>query len=157
MSRPARSTVRLSPVIHKRLSAYAVAAGAAGVGALALTPPSEAEVVYTPPDHVIVINHGHSYNLDLNHDGITDFTLRVRSYEGTSTFSTALSTLPGAGNGAAGFRTAQGGPWAAALKAGAVIGPYQYFPGKIMAEIVDFVGSIFSEGAGSMLRTVIWA
>ncbi len=63
MSRPARSTVRLSPVIHKRLSAYAVAAGAAGVGALALTPPSEAEVVYTPPDHVIVINHGHSYNL----------------------------------------------------------------------------------------------
>jgi len=146
MNRPARSAVRLSPLIHKRLSAYAVAASAAGVGALALSPPSEAEVVCTPP-RLIVINHEHSYKLDLNHDGIIDFTLGVRTHFGTSTFSSVLFAVPAAGNGARGFETAQGAPWASALKAGAVISRYQYFPGGLMAEIVDFVGSIFSLGS----------
>ena len=71
---PRRSAARLAPSTHKRLSSYALAASAAGVGILALTLPSEAEIVYTPGDHVI--NKGHSYNLDLNNDGTTDFTLR---------------------------------------------------------------------------------
>jgi len=149
MNRPPRRTAaKLSQSTHRRLSSYALAASAAGVGMLALAPPSEAEIVYTPPDRIVVISKGHSYNLDLNHDGITDFTLQVRTFSGTSTFSSVLSARPAAGNGARGFETAQGAPWASALKAGAVIGRYQYFPGKLMAEIVDTAGgSVISAGS----------
>lgn len=148
MNRPPRRTAaKLPPSTHQRLSSYALAASAAGVGMLALTPPSEAEIVYAPPDRIVVISKGHSYNLDLNHDGITDFTLQVRTFSGTSTFSSVLSARPAAGNGARGFETAQGAPWASALRAGAVIGRYQYFPGKLMAEIVDTAGgSVISAG-----------
>jgi hypothetical protein len=99
MKRLPRITTKLSASLHKRLSSYAVAASATGVGMLALAAPSEAEIVYTHPHHVIVIDHGHSYNLDLNHDGITDFTLQVTTHFYTSTFISVLSALPAAGNG----------------------------------------------------------
>jgi hypothetical protein len=52
---------------------YALAAGVAGVGTLALVQPAEAKIVYTKADHKIgpvTIN-----KIDLNHDGITDFTI----------------------------------------------------------------------------------
>lgn len=148
MKRPPRSTAKLSASLHERLSSYALATSATGVGMLALAAPSEAEIVYTPPDHIIVINHGHSYNLDLNHDGVTDFTLQVTTSRGTSTFISALSVLPAAGNGARGFETAQGAPWASALKPGSVIGRYQYFPGRLMADIVFTAGgSVISQGS----------
>jgi hypothetical protein len=55
---------------HKLLG-YAAAAGAAGVSLLALAQPSEAEIVYTATN---VMVHG-SLALDLNNDGITDFTI----------------------------------------------------------------------------------
>jgi hypothetical protein len=52
---------------------YALAAGAAGVGVLALTQPAEAKIVYTPAN--VHIGVGKHYHLDLNHDGATDFTI----------------------------------------------------------------------------------
>src|SRR5579864_1174953 len=48
MKRPARVPLQLSESLHKRLSAYALAASAAGVGVLALAQPTEARIVYTP-------------------------------------------------------------------------------------------------------------
>ena len=45
---------------------------AALIAAIAL--PAEAEIVYTPAN--ISIPVGSSYNIDLNQDGVTDFTIR---------------------------------------------------------------------------------
>jgi hypothetical protein len=66
-----RKTTNLSESVHHQLSMYALAAGAAGVGILALAQPGEAKIVYTAahtPIRAVV-------NLDLNHDGLPDFEL----------------------------------------------------------------------------------
>ena len=78
MNRPSRrrTTAHLSDSTHQQLNMYAVAAGAAGVGMLALAQPSEAKIVYTPANVQIGGNVG-KLNLDLNNDGITDFEFCV--------------------------------------------------------------------------------
>jgi hypothetical protein len=72
-SRPSRTPVKLSDSINGHLNRYALAAGAAGVGMLALAQPSQAKIVYTPA-HVNFSQHP-PVTLDLNHDGIGDFIL----------------------------------------------------------------------------------
>jgi hypothetical protein len=71
-----RIELPLSSPTQKRLSTYAAAAGAAGVGLLALAPIAGAEIVYTPVNQTIGRNG--SYNLDLNNDGVVDFILIER-------------------------------------------------------------------------------
>ena len=68
-----RKTTSLSDSLQRNLSMYVVAAGAAGVQLLALAQPSEAEVVYTPA-HVLILQD-QKFAIDLNHDGIDDFTI----------------------------------------------------------------------------------
>ena len=65
-------TSKLSTMLESRLTAYAAAAGAAGVGWLALAPPAEAHIVYTPA-HVKIVNSS-SY-LVLNAEGVPDFVV----------------------------------------------------------------------------------
>jgi hypothetical protein len=69
-SRP-RATVELPDSFQQQLNAYALAAGAAGVGLLALAQSAEARIIYTPA-HAKV---GQPLPVDLNHDGIVDFYL----------------------------------------------------------------------------------
>ena len=71
---------------------YALAASAAGVGALALARPSEAEIVYTPAQVTIRINK--TIPLDLNHDGKTDFRLPNVWGTAEATGVGALNALP---------------------------------------------------------------
>jgi hypothetical protein len=85
-----------SKPVHQRLSAYALAAGATGVSLLALAQPSEAEVVYTPANQIIGRNG--SYNIDLNHDGVTDFTVLERSGFIAVRTSQLLWVAPAPGN-----------------------------------------------------------
>jgi hypothetical protein len=68
-----RKTANLSHSTQQRLNMYALAAGAAGVGVLAMAQPVAAKIVYTPAN----INLGFEQEtpLDLNHDGVTDFNL----------------------------------------------------------------------------------
>jgi len=61
--------------LHHHLHLYALAATAAGVSVLALAQPSEAEIVYTPANVTIAPNQ--EYGLDLNNDGIVDFTFKA--------------------------------------------------------------------------------
>lgn len=68
-----RSATNLSANINQRLLGYATAATAAGVGALALAQPAEAKIIYTAADIPITVN-GPPIQLDLNHDGIIDFS-----------------------------------------------------------------------------------
>jgi hypothetical protein len=72
MQRP-RTPSKLAESLHRRLNAYALVASAAGIGVLALGLPAEAKIVYTPA-HVPIVENGGPVKLDLNHDGITDFT-----------------------------------------------------------------------------------
>jgi hypothetical protein len=68
-----RSATRLDVGLDKSLSAYASVAAAAGVGVLALAVPAEAKIVYTPAKINIPFNVGWT-SIDLNHDGIADFS-----------------------------------------------------------------------------------
>jgi hypothetical protein len=70
-SRPERP---LSERLNTRLASYAAAASAAGVGMLATATAANARIVYTPA--YIVIDVDSPLPLDLNHDGINDFSLR---------------------------------------------------------------------------------
>jgi hypothetical protein len=69
-----RKTANLSESIHQQLNMYAFAAGAGGLGALALTLPAEARIVYTPA-HKSIVAGAPPMTLDLNHDHIGDFRL----------------------------------------------------------------------------------
>jgi hypothetical protein len=72
----------VNPHLDRKLFAYTTAATAAGVGMLALPQNSAAEVAYTPANQTIT----GSFALDLNHDGVTDFTINNTH----STFTSGL-------------------------------------------------------------------
>jgi len=138
-----RRTTNLSPSTQKRLNSYALAASAAGVGALSLALPAEAKIIYTGTHHVI--KQGDTYQLDVNHDGITDFTL-INKYKATSSgFYATLSAAPAAGNGLEGWVGPR--PWAFALKPGAAIGSRHYFPGQVLVLAASLAGSLTYEGS----------
>lgn len=64
-----RRPCSLNNNLDKRLLAYIAAAGAAGVGVLAMAQPAHARVVYTPTNRSITSDS----RLDLNNDGIPDY------------------------------------------------------------------------------------
>jgi hypothetical protein len=118
----------VSTAFHRRLNAYALAAGAAGVGLLAVAQPSSAEIIYTPANQTIAKDD--TFYLDLNHDGITDVVIENRYHTfrnifGSRYFSAALDALPGT-NGV--VDNAYG---AVAMKAGMGIGPRDTFKGGV--------------------------
>jgi hypothetical protein len=143
--------VRLSDSFHQRLNAYALAASAAGMGALALTQAAEAKIVYTSADEKITPNH--TIAVDLNHDGMIDFRLKDAHFTSPTygfDHTGILSARPGhPGNRIQGFsRTAR--HYASALQAGVSVGPKKQFtPGpKIMATTFSDTGAArFLSGA----------
>lgn len=118
---PCRTVLKLSTSLQRDLSRYALAAGAAGVTILALATSSEAEIIHTKVDRVI--GKGQSYNIDLNHDGVVDFTIQNISSRCTRTFTYCptfeIVASPANGNSI----EWQGLPsYAAAIRPGALIG-----------------------------------
>jgi hypothetical protein len=85
-----RTTQQLSEALHHQLNMYALAATAAGVGALALAQPAEARIIYTPAHVVLTSRPPTSYNLDLNHDGVKDFVLHASTASNRSSVIAAL-------------------------------------------------------------------
>jgi hypothetical protein len=139
-----RKTADLSGSIHQQLNMYVLAASAAGVGVLALAQPVEAKIVYTPAHRVI--GPDSRYLLDLNHDGITDFTI-ANSYNCPDSCVSIIVAKPANGtHGVEGPLSSQGhASWAYALKAGAIIGPKRPFS----ASALEFAGSGVCHPAGS--------
>jgi hypothetical protein len=138
--RPGKSA-NLSDSVQQRLNKYALAAGAAGVGVLALGHPAEAKVVYTQantkitPDHLIP--------LDLTNNGTVDFRFKdVYQISRTYGFdhTGVLSVLPAnEANKIEGFHRTNGN-YASALRAGASIGPDAKFttgPNRIEEAFID--------------------
>jgi len=94
-----RSSVPLRAKAEKTLLSYAAAASAAGVGLLATAQPSEAKIVYTPTHTVVSPNT--SLKIDLNSDGIDDFTFTEFGFAGRiantgSTHSSGFLNVRGA-------------------------------------------------------------
>jgi hypothetical protein len=77
---PARSVIKLGTTLERNLANYAVAAGTAGVGLLAFISTAHAEVIYTPA-HVRIGTGGiEVYGMDVNNDGLHEFSLVAGSY-----------------------------------------------------------------------------
>ncbi|HXM23225.1 MAG TPA: hypothetical protein VN948_18350 [Terriglobales bacterium] len=119
-----RKTANLSESVHQQLNMYALAAGAAGVGMLALAQPSEAKIVYRHTNVVVGLNGLSIYGLDLNHDGISDVIIRAdRTRFDCQThggFELSLWEIPTSNNGVEGQPPTP-------LRAGAPIGGRQHF------------------------------
>jgi hypothetical protein len=92
MSPETRSLEETSEQLDKRLLAYALAAA----GAVALTPSASAEIVYTPANFTFTRG---TLPLDLNNDGIDDFTIH-NSENGSSSFYTLKLTVSSGSPGA---------------------------------------------------------
>lgn len=85
-----RKTSQLSDPLQHRLNMYALAAGAAGMGMIAIPSPAEAKIIYTPTNQKITAQ----VPIDFNGDGITDVTLAKTSTVGcTSSFCGNISTI----------------------------------------------------------------
>lgn len=111
-----RKTASLSDSVQHQLNMYALAASAAGVGMLALVQPVKAEIVYTRAH--VVIPEKTIRGLDLNHDGVNDFSLSNYFRTFGSSYQDALTVKPATGNAVWGQ-----GAYASALRAGVRIGP----------------------------------
>jgi len=118
---PVRTPSRLSDSVHHQLSMYALAASAAGVGTLALAQPAEAKIVYTKA-HKVIHKLNDFVNLDLNHDGIVDFSLWLvhSRYPFVGAGLLAFPPNPSSTNT---VRTSGARYWAIAYPAGVRIGP----------------------------------
>ncbi|HEV2378426.1 MAG TPA: hypothetical protein VG206_01370 [Terriglobia bacterium] len=112
--------------LEKRIATYA-AAGAAGVGMLALAAPAQAEIVYTPADLRVSqapCCDSPGIKIDLNNDGVKDFSVWIWSYADFG--PTYVDLFLYAKNRANGVRGADRG-FAARLNSGAIIGSSQKF------------------------------
>jgi hypothetical protein len=120
-SRRPKTPANLSESVHQQLNAYALVAGAAGVGILALAQSAEAKIIYTPA-HVTVYDN---FMLDLNHDGINDFYFHVISHAISGGFVGGLGVARerGGNNEIIGRHDSDAPAYAFALRAGALIGP----------------------------------
>jgi PEP-CTERM motif len=118
-----RKTVEFNERFNQRWLGYATAAGAAGVGLLAAVQPANADIIYTPAS-IPIPHDGSGIEVDLNHDGVADFSLWVWRYQDFGPFFSDLF-IYGRNKGNAVVGT--GRQFAARLPAGAMIGPGDKF------------------------------
>lgn len=129
--------------LHHNLTAYALAAGTAGVTLLALSPTAEAQIVYTPAHETI--DHNHEILIDLNHDGVTDFAIReIENRFGTGN---SLLAVPSRHGGGVESQLAVG--WAGDLPRGRKIGPSARFAAA--TALMANYSSFGDYGSGSWL------
>jgi|HubBroStandDraft_6_1064221.scaffolds.fasta_scaffold07588_2 hypothetical protein len=125
----AREVRGLSASCQQQLNAYALAAVAAGVSALALAQQSEAKIIYTPTHRVI--GNGNSYKLDFTGFGTTDLTIQ-NEYNYWGFRSQELAAKQAGSN-----QVAHNYFGAVAMSRGQQIGPKCAFSGgiEVMAEL----------------------
>ena len=147
-----RKGTKLSKAMDGRLKTYSLVAMAAGVGVAAGTVPAEAQIVYTPA-HVEL---NQKFELDLNNDGANDFNLipwgsaSIGGSLRTSWLDVCHSPAEGSHACVQSSSSIQAnkdnvvlttGDGAAALAAGAAIGPQQQFIGT--GQAVYMGGRVF--------------
>jgi hypothetical protein len=112
-----KTPVSLPGSVYERLSTYALAVSAAGVGITSVQP-AQAKIVYTPVHHTLT-----NGTLPIPIDGTHDFTLSDKFYIITGSWSTQLLNLNV--TGVASVVGSKGS--AAALRFGKIIGPADKF------------------------------
>jgi hypothetical protein len=118
-----RPITKLHESLERRLTKYALAASATGIGLLASSQPAAAKIVYTKADKVLTPRTP-PMTIDLNHDGIDDFTV----YMGVGNYgSFGISVIGEQTNEVAGYLRQQDLGWASALRPGVRVGPNQRF------------------------------
>lgn len=144
-SRQYQQSSRL-PDFEHRLSMYALAASAAGVGMLALAQPAEGKIIYTKANKQL--GRGGVVHLDLNHDGVADFDLK-----NTFTTSTAggafdqLFAVPDQKQNAVWGHTVPLRAYASALLTNVQVGPKgQFLPGSGMMAASSVSGLMRPDG-----------
>ncbi len=122
--------------------------------AAAVVLPANAEIVYTQVN--VSIPTGGYYNIDLNHDGITDFTLRATLLQGLcqtgDEYSWYLDVAPATGNAVVTPLAQIGSAYAAALLNGVSVHDGQTFNSNsaVMAQL--YWGACGSGSAGMWLN-----
>ncbi|HEY4902189.1 MAG TPA: hypothetical protein VIH89_01830 [Candidatus Sulfotelmatobacter sp.] len=136
------ATSRINAKLEKNLAGYMAAAGAAGVGVLALAQPAAAKVVYTAVN--VTISPHSAVPLDLNNDGVSDFIISNWFY-GHASHLSIVDQAPG--NQVFGKNGVNDGP-AAALFLGVPIGPKGAFQNNGSMAQQASVSGISSGGDG---------
>jgi hypothetical protein len=136
------ATSRINAKLEKNLAGYMAAAGAAGVGVLALAQPAAAKVVYTAVN--VTISPHSAVPLDLNNDGVNDFIISNWFYGHASHLSIVDHA---AENQVFGKNGVNDGP-AAALFFGVPIGPKGAFQDNGSMAQQASVSGISSGGDG---------
>jgi hypothetical protein len=146
MKHPAKN---LSSLLERDLNAYALAAAAAGVGALCFAQPAEGKIVYTPANEKISTDGG-MFWLDVNHDGIPDFGLINRYGRFSRFWSATLNVVPLVrSNEFAAKRHAAVGYAAFALTKGAKIGPSAVF--QVEYSYPGVMAQAFKNASGTII------
>jgi hypothetical protein len=122
---PLRTPSKLPESTQHQLNMYALAATAAGVGMLALAPPAEGRIVYTPAHVKLGSRSNTHYLLDLNHDGVKDFTFGHDYFYSTTTgfWGSVVQMQPYKSNA----NRIVGSRYAMALRKGVKVGPSHRF------------------------------
>jgi hypothetical protein len=135
-----RESKSMTSSLERRLSSYALAASAAGVSLAALAQPAEARIVYTKAHQQIAQNT--QINLDLNGDGITDFTFK----DGWSLIDGGYLSLDGFWRN--GVWASQAGYIASALPAGIRVSSKAPFADGSMEQMAALVNTSGWSGVG---------
>ena len=111
--------------LNRQAGLYSLAAAAAGVSALALAMPAQAEVVVTKAH--LPVGGGVGVTLDMNHDGVADFAFSIFTYQDFSPSFWAVFNMSAVGGGAVVASRENANYYASALMRGARIGPSARF------------------------------
>jgi hypothetical protein len=152
-----RAAISLNHALDHKLFGYVAAASAAGVSVLALAPASQAEIVFTPTNQLITIHT--PLSLDLNNDGVTDFTLReifevcietsnARRTPECSEFT--FQNLYARGNGS--NAVVMGATSASALPVRTKVGPEDKFGNDVSLEFCTTQNGTFQQDGGPWLN-----
>lgn len=138
--------------LDKHLLNYAAAATAAGIGLFALAQPAEAKIIYTAT-HTPIVGNGPAVPIDLNRDGITDFSIVYaygtceHSKKGIHKLGCSFASFDifgeQTGNQIGSSQTFNGAQCAALLHAGRAIGPGKKFRATEAELFGDFGTSAF--------------
>jgi hypothetical protein len=125
-----------SKTFDHRMRLYSVAAAAAGVSILAWAQPSTADVVITRKTiPLIPVTNGFaSASIDLNRDGIPDFSFSITDFQYHSR-AAKIGIIPLQGGAVVGVPAEHAPLYASALMRGAKIGPSAHFSSKGFAEV----------------------
>jgi len=149
LTRHPRRPSSLSKSCQQRLESYVLAATAAGVGTLALAAPAEGKIVYTPAHRVMSTSDPNQFhNLDLNHDGVVDFSFDAYVETGMSSQFAFLRCNPRAANDVWGVASSlRGHGDEGAFLPGVRIGPGGHYASHIsMARVGVFTNGSTIQG-----------